>query len=54
MNFRNLVPWNRGERDRDSQSMYPGASLHGDVNHLFEEAFRGFGDSQFFGDRSNL
>ena len=51
MNFRNIVPWNRGERDRDSQSMYPVASLHRDVNRLFEEAFRSFGDSPFFGDR---
>lgn len=51
MNFRDLVPWNRAERDRDTQSPHPVASLHRDVNRLFEEAFRGFGVSSFFGDR---
>ena len=48
MNFRDLVPWNRAERDRDSQSLLPVASLHRDVNRLFEEAFRDFGESPFF------
>jgi HSP20 family protein len=51
MNFRDLVQWTRGERDRDSQSMLPVATLHRDVNRLFEEAFRGFGDSPLFGGR---
>jgi HSP20 family protein len=51
MNFRDLVPWTRGERDRDSQSMLPVATLHRDVNRLFEEAIHGFGDSPLFGDR---
>ncbi len=51
MNFRDLVPWNRAERDRDSQSLHPVASLHRDVNRLFEEAFRDFGESPFFGGR---
>jgi len=51
MNFRDLVPWNRAERDRDSQSLHPVASLHRDVNRLFEEAFRGFGESSLFGGR---
>lgn len=51
MNFRDLVPWNRSERDRDSQSLHPVASLHRDVNRLFEDAFRGFGESPFFSSR---
>ncbi len=51
MNFRDLVPWNRSDRDRDSQSLHPVATLHRDVNRLFEEAFRGFGDSPFFSGR---
>jgi HSP20 family protein len=51
MTFRDLVPWNRAERDRDSQSLHQVASLHRDVSRLFEEAFRGFGESSFFGGR---
>jgi HSP20 family protein len=51
MNFRDLVPWTRGERDRESQSMHPVVSLHRDVNRLFDDAFRSFADSQFFGGR---
>jgi len=31
--------------------MLPVATLHRDVNRLFEEAFRGFGDSPLFGGR---
>jgi hypothetical protein len=49
MNFRDLVPRNRAKRDGDSQSLHPVASLHRDVNRLFEEAFRGFGESPFLG-----
>lgn len=51
MNFRDLVPWTRAERDRGSQSLHPVASLHRDVNRLFEEAFRGFGESSLFSGR---
>lgn len=53
MNVRDLVPWSRGERERgpvvQSMPQNPVASLHREMNRLFDEVFRGFDDSRFWG-----
>lgn len=53
MNVRDLVPWSRGERERGpvvhSMSQNPVASLHREMNRLFDDVFRGFDDSRFWG-----
>lgn len=53
MNVRDLVPWSRGERERgpvvQSMSQNPVASLHREMNRLFDDVFRGFDDSRFWG-----
>ena len=56
MNVRDLVPWGRGDRERHpatrSDSISPVLSLHREMNRLFDDVFRGFDDSRFFGGRS--
>ncbi len=53
MNVRDLVPWSRGDRERSpatrSDSLSPVMSLHREMNRLFDDMFRGFDDSRFFG-----
>lgn len=56
MNVRDLVPWSRGDRERSpaarSESISPVMNLHREMNRLFDDMFRGFDDSRFFGGRS--
>jgi HSP20 family protein len=56
MNVRDLVPWSRGDRERSpaarSDSMTPVASLHRQVNRLFDDLFRGADDSGLWGGRA--
>jgi HSP20 family protein len=56
MNVRDLVPWARGDRERSpvtrSDSISPVGSLHREMNRLFDDVFRGFDDSRFFGGRT--
>jgi HSP20 family protein len=56
MNVRDLVPWSRGDRERSpatqSESLHPVLSLHREMNRLFDDVFRGFGDSRPFAGRS--
>ncbi len=56
MNVRDLVPWSRGDRERSpatrSDSIGPVMNLHREMNRLFDDVFRGFDDSRFFGGRS--
>ncbi len=56
MNVRDLVPWARGERERQSaarsDSFSPVLSLHREMNRLFDDVFRGFDDPRFFAGRS--
>jgi HSP20 family protein len=55
MNVRDLVPWSRGDRERGpvtrSDSISPVMNLHREMNRLFDDVFRGFDDSRFFGGR---
>src|ERR1700744_4252392 len=55
MNVRDLVPWSRGDRERSpatrSDSISPVMNLHREMNRLFDDVFRGFDDSRFFGGR---
>ena len=55
MNFRELVPWSRGNRDRSvatrSDAVSPVMNLHREVNRLFDDVFRNFDDSRFWGGR---
>jgi HSP20 family protein len=55
MNVRDLVPWSRGDRERNpstrSEPMSPVVSLHREMNRLFDDVFRGFESSQFGGSR---
>jgi HSP20 family protein len=55
MNVRDLVPWSRGDREHSpatrSDSLSPVASLHREMNRLFDEVFRGFDDSRLWGGR---
>ena len=56
MNVRDLVPWALGDRERSpatrSDSISPVVSLHREMNRLFDDVFRGFDDSRFWGGRS--
>ena len=56
MNVRDLVPWSRGDRERSpatrSDSLHPVLSLHREMNRLFDDVFRGFGDARLFAGRS--
>jgi HSP20 family protein len=56
MNVRDLVPWSRGDRERNpatrSDSISPVMNLHREMNRLFDDMFRGFDDSRFFAGRS--
>lgn len=53
MNVRDLVPWSRGVRERRlatrSESISPVMNLHREMNRLFDDMFRGFDDTRFFG-----
>jgi HSP20 family protein len=55
MNIKELVPWSRGNRDRSlatrSDSVSPVVNLHREVNRLFDDMFRSFDDSRFWGGR---
>ena len=55
MNVRDLVPWSRGDRERNSvtrsDSTSPVVSLHREVNRLFDDLFRSTDDSRFWGGR---
>ena len=55
MNVRDLVPWSRGDRERNpstrSEPMSPVVSLHREMNRLFDDVFRGFESSHFGGAR---
>ncbi len=55
MNVRDLVPWGRNDRERSqairSDSISPVLNLHREMNRLFDDVFRGFDDSRFWGDR---
>ena len=55
MNVRDLVPWSRGVRERSpatpSEFISPVVSLHREMNRLFDDMFRGFEDSRFWGGR---
>ncbi len=56
MNVRDLVPWTRGDRERNpatrSDAVSPVVSLHREMNRLFDDVFRGFDDARFFGGRN--
>ena len=56
MNVRDLVPWSRGDRERSpstrSESISPMLSLHREMNRLFDDVFRGFENSPFWGSRT--
>lgn len=53
MSVRDLIPWSRGSNASPAPSVYrdveqsPFLSLHREVNRLFDDAFRGFGLSEF-------
>ncbi|WFU51285.1 Hsp20/alpha crystallin family protein [Sinorhizobium terangae] len=53
MNVRDLIPWNRGSSRAPSvyrgDDMDPFLSLHRNVNRLFDDVFRGFGQPSAFG-----
>ncbi|PDT81644.1 Hsp20/alpha crystallin family protein [Sinorhizobium sp. BJ1] len=53
MNVRDLIPWNRGSSQVPSvyrgDDMDPFLSLHRNVNRLFDDVFRGFGQPSAFG-----
>ncbi len=55
MNVRDLVPWGRNDRERSqairSESISPVLNLHREMNRLFDDVFRGFDDSRFWGGR---
>jgi HSP20 family protein len=55
MNVRDLVPWSRSDRERSpatrSNPISPVASLHREVNRLFDDVFRSFDDSRLWGGR---
>ncbi len=55
MNVRDLVPWGRNDRERSqairSDSISPVVNLHREMNRLFDDVFRGFDDSLFWGRR---
>jgi len=54
MNMRDLVPWNRSERNRNSLSTAsenPMFTLHREMNRLFDDVFRGFDTPAFWGGR---
>ncbi len=55
MTVRDLVPWSRGEREHgpmaQSTSANPVASLHREMNRLFDDVFRGFDDTRLWGGR---
>lgn len=54
MNVRDLVPWVKGDRVRTSAqsgSLGSMVSLHREMNRLFDDMFRGFDATGFFGGR---
>ncbi len=55
MNVRDLVPWSRGNRERNpttrSEPMSPVVSLHREMNRLFDDVFRDFESSAAWGTR---
>jgi len=54
MNVRDLVPWVKGDRERTSAqsgSLGSMVSLHREMNRLFDDMFRGFDATGFFGGR---
>ena len=56
MNVRDLVPWVKGDRERTSAqsgSLGSVVNLHREMNRLFDDMFRGFDATGFFGGRGN-
>jgi HSP20 family protein len=56
MNVRDLVPWSRGDREgnpnpRSESTISPVLNLHREMNRLFDDVFRGFENSPFWGNR---
>src|SRR6266404_1709003 len=55
MNVRDLVPWSRGDRERNpstrSEPMSPVVSLHREMNRLFDDVFRSLEGSHSWGAR---
>lgn len=55
MNVRDLVPWSRGNRERNlaarSDFTSPVESLHREMNRLFDDVFRSFDGSRLWGGR---
>ena len=55
MNVRDLVPWGKSDRERNSSqsgSLPSVVNLHREMNRLFDDVFRGFDDSRIFGGRA--
>jgi HSP20 family protein len=56
MNVRDLMPWSRGDRERNavagSGAMNPIVSLHREMNRLFDDMFHGLGDNRPGGGRA--
>ncbi len=55
MNVRDLVPWSRGDRERNpstrSEPMSPVVSLHREMNRLFDDVFHSLEGSHSWGAR---
>jgi HSP20 family protein len=56
MNVRDLIPWNRGDRDISRgfrpEAMSPVMNLHREMNRLFDDMFRGFDSPRLWGGRN--
>jgi HSP20 family protein len=54
MNVRDLIPWNRGRgvTVRRSEDGNPFLTLHGEMNRVFDDVFRGFDLAPFGFDRT--
>lgn len=54
MNVRDLIPWNRGRgvTVRRSEDANPFLTLHGEMNRVFDDVFRGFDLAPFGFDRT--
>jgi HSP20 family protein len=57
MNVRDLMPWSRGDQERNavtrSGAMNPIVSLHREMNRLFDDMFHGFGGTRAWGNRAD-
>ena len=55
MNLRDLIPGSRNDRDLSrsvrAESLSPMASLHREMNRLFDNMYRGFDDARMWGGR---